>query len=209
METHNIHPSVLIHKTPIGDVHPDPANANTDHDIPGLMAALVFTTTPPNDDSLTAKITPGAAAPQWAIDWLTQWRDILYLNSWGISMDLEAMTGGESDTTAYVNLYPNVLIACMKIKESIPQTLAGLPPERVDYWRKVIIHELLHVYLGRVTDFVDHILVSELSRSAYTIALSTFTREVEPAVELMSHILYELWKKQDGNQSLGSPTLGN
>lgn len=159
----------------------------SDDDMP-LQAVTVVA------QDVIAQTTQEGDVPAWAVACVEEWRGILHLDAWAIRLKLDANPNGEQDTTAFVSIYPNIMTAHITIKDTIPQSLDGLPEGEARFWESVIIHELVHVFIGRITDFVEKDIWPELAPSAQRIASATFTREVEPVVELLASVLYGLKK---------------
>ena len=139
--------------------------------------------------------------PRWVADYMDKWRGLLHLQHWETRTSLSPHPDGDEDTKACVYLYPNVLTAEFTIRDDVPEDLAATKPHEAEDWQKTLIHELLHVFIGRITDFIEKDIWPELSPSARRIAEATLEREVEPVVELMAHILYQLEAKQDEQET--------
>ena len=135
--------------------------------------------------------------PRWVVDYLDKWRGLLHLQHWETQTSLSPHPDGDEDTKACTYLYPNVLTAVITIRDDVPEELTAAGDREAEDWQKTIIHELLHVFIGRITDYLEKDIWPELSPSARRIAEATLEREVEPVVELMAHILYELEAKHE------------
>lgn len=130
--------------------------------------------------------------PAWALACVEEWRSILHLDAWAIRVATHPKPYDEQQTLAFVELYPNIMTAHITIRDSIPASLDGLPDDQARYWESALIHELVHVFIARITDFIEKDVMPELAPGAQRIALATLTREVEPVVELLANVLYEL-----------------
>lgn len=139
-----------------------------------------------------------ATLPDWALACVEEWRSILHLNAWAIRLKTDPCPQYDPETLAYVELMPNIMTAHITIRDSIPASLDGLPEEQVRYWESALIHELIHVFIARVTDFIEKDVMPELAPSARRIAEATLTREVEPVVELLASVLYQLKRDKHG-----------
>lgn len=130
--------------------------------------------------------------PAWAMACVGEWRDILHLKAWAIRVATHPRPYDEQATLAFVELYPNIMTAHITIRDTIPDSLDGLSEGEARYWESALIHELIHVFIARITDFIEKDILPELAPSARRIAEATLTREVEPVVELLASVLYGL-----------------
>lgn len=125
--------------------------------------------------------------PPWANEYLKQWQSILYLDAWIIEASLKDFGGSPS---ALVTVTPDIYKAIMQFDEgSFPETLAGDEGGEI---RTTIIHELLHIFTGRIGDFIEGDLLPQLSPQTREVARQTMTREIEPVIELLSRVLFDL-----------------
>lgn len=150
------------------------------------------------DVDVIGKTANDATLPDWALACVEEWRNILHLNAWAIRVATHPKPYDERETLAFVELYPNIMTAHITIRDSIPASLDGLPEEQARYWESALIHELIHVFIARITDFIEKDVLPELSPSARRIAEATLTREVEPVVELLASVLYQLKRGKHG-----------
>jgi hypothetical protein len=136
--------------------------------------------------------------PAWATAYIAEWKQTLYLHEWTITTELSPHPNDDSNgTKACVTVTPDILFARMEIKDSIPDDLQECGEVEAEGWKKTLIHELLHVKMGRVTEFVNQELIPELAGSAQGMAIKAFRREVEPFVEIMSEVMYRLARRDD------------
>lgn len=136
-----------------------------------------------NEDAMTTD----SNVPKWAMDYINEWRDILYLYEWRLRVNLSPHPDEDASgcTKASVRVWPAVLIAEIEIRDDIPDA-----PDAE--WQKTLIHELLHIRWGRATDMVDNDFLPQLSPGARDIAEKAFEREIEPVIEIMAHVLHGL-----------------
>lgn len=146
------------------------------------------------------KTTVGNATPEWVRECVVEWRDRLLLSHWGIRISTHDAPGGE-DNLAIVELFPEIFRANITLRSDVP----GEPD---DEWQKTIIHEMVHVRLAEISEFVRDDVLPELGPAAERIAGAAFRRALEPTVEALAHTL---WALSVGAQecSVGAPTEDN
>jgi len=131
--------------------------------------------------------------PEWAINCIDYWKQILMLGEWTLRTKVVPRPDNDEQARACVAVHTDTLIADIEIRDDLSQ----------DYdheWELTIIHELLHVRLGRITDFVQRDLIPELASAAQSLAYKSLTREVEPTVELLAAVLLKLRGNYDGKR---------
>lgn len=144
-------------------------------------------------------LLPMKPIPDWITTYVAEWKQILYLHEWTIKTRLSPHPNGDSSgsTKAAVSIYPDILVADIEFRDDAPERLEDCSEADAEEWRKTVIHELLHVKLGRVTELVSQDIIPELAGSAQEMAHKMLRREVEPFVETMSGILYRLKERTD------------
>lgn len=132
-----------------------------------------------------------ATVPNWVTLYLESWRRRLYLFEWEITTEVSPHPDNEPEgVKATVTLYPAVLRAEIVFKDTI-LTAAENDDEARD-WKKTVVHELLHIRLAAITEYVQADVLSELGPAASVLAHKFFIRQVEPTIEIMSEILLQL-----------------
>jgi len=136
-------------------------------------------------------MTTDSNVPKWAMDYINEWRDILYLYEWRLRVNLTPHPDEDASgcTKASVRVWPGPIIAEIEIRDDIPESPT---PDELKEWQITLIHELLHIRLGRITDMVDNHLITELVPAARDMMGKVFEREVEPIIEIMAHVLHGL-----------------
>lgn len=149
--------------------------------------------------NVVAKATPTAdgglkRVPQWVVDCITAWKARLLLHEWETQTMLDPDPGGDGDgdCRASVQLYPDYVTAIIKIRDDVPADLGAADSRTAETWQRDVIHELVHIRLGRLTHLVEDEFLSDYSMSQRQILMRSFRREVEPAVEILASILYSL-----------------
>lgn len=125
------------------------------------------------------------AVPRWVHDYVKDWRDRLLLTPWKIRLRLETIIDGDETILAQVHLFQEVQTANIAFRGDIS-------PEPSDEWQQTILHELMHVRLAEVSEFVRDDIIPELGPTAERVAQAAFRRALEPAVEGLAHVLWAL-----------------
>ncbi|MCB8942563.1 MAG: hypothetical protein H6658_02185 [Ardenticatenaceae bacterium] len=139
--------------------------------------------------------------PKWVVDYLDKWRGMLHLQSWKTETSLSPHPADDKWARACVTVYPDVLTAVLTIRDDVPEDITAVSQQEATEWQQTVIHELIHVFMGRITDFIERDIWPELSPGAQRIAEATLRREVEPVVELMAHILHNMEKPDEQEKS--------
>lgn len=127
--------------------------------------------------------------PQWAADYLSKWQQRLLLQEWEIDARVAASPceDGSGSTLACVRVQPNIFHADIEVLDQIP---GDADEGSRDGWQRVLIHELLHIRIGRLTDHVERDLLPQLAPAARSVAGGVLEREVEPVVDILARILH-------------------
>lgn len=118
--------------------------------------------------------------PEWAQAYANTQADKLLLQEWLIAYCLSPEPAGSSDNLGSCLSLSNVRQATITLRDDIEDS-----PE----WRKTITHELIHVRLAELQDFVVLDLIGELSISAKSVASDVWLKRLEPVVEILARLL--------------------
>ena len=128
--------------------------------------------------------------PQWVTKLIAEWKPRLYLHEWtietSISVDFDA------GTQAQVTLWPNIWHARIEFRDTIPDKLTGISKYEKERWTKVIIHELLHIRMARITEGTVEIMYNQMSMPVRLVMTDAFLNDVVPVVEILTAILYDM-----------------
>lgn len=124
--------------------------------------------------------------PEWVKEEIAKWQGILRLDGWEIKPSVKQFDGCP---VAYAKVLPDVWMVEIVFDENVPDTIEG---DIEGEWRKTIIHELVHVLTARIHYFVEDDVLTQLSPQARDIAVAMFRRELEPVVERVARVLYEI-----------------
>jgi hypothetical protein len=140
--------------------------------------------------------------PKWTNDYIIAWQERLLLGEWKITARLAPEPGGDRDNLASVEVHVDTVIAAIEIRDDCPADLSKVDPETAEYWERGIIHELIHIRLGRI-DAIMQELGLELSGGARQLFTSCLRREIEPATELLARAFHGVAKEEkcDANRN--------
>lgn len=130
--------------------------------------------------------------PQWAEDYLQYWRQILLLQEWQFIISLTAEPLGDAANLAGVTLQPDYNTARIEIRDDIPQDINSAGAIEKYQWKRAILHEVLHIRLGRLTEFVRQEMMNDIQPSLCGLISRQFTGLVESHIEIMTGVLYEM-----------------
>ena len=125
------------------------------------------------------------AAPEWVREYIGEWRDRLLLAHWRIRIQTNDAPAGDDRTLGMVELSPELFTAVITLRSDVPAK-----PD--DEWQRTLIHEMVHVRLAEISEFVRDDVLPELGPAAERIAGAAFRRALEPAVEALAHTLWSL-----------------
>lgn len=126
--------------------------------------------------------------PEWVCPFVAEWKDRLLLYQWAVRLSIDDLErNAYARVRAEAHVYPDVMQAVINVSPDVSD-------EQTDEWARVLIHELLHVLLARPVDFVERDVFPELGEQARRIASATLTREIEPVIDQLSIVLWELHK---------------
>ncbi len=122
--------------------------------------------------------------PDWIAETVRDWQQRLLLHEWQIELSRSPHPDGDASgmTKAQVSVWPDIRLAQIEM-------LDKLPDEYSAEWERTIVHELLHVRLGEITDFVQRVVWPQFADATADILDNQFRRTVEPTVELLARIM--------------------
>ena len=127
--------------------------------------------------------------PQWALDYMSHWKDELHLSGWTIIPALSPRPGGDVGNAGYCVAQPDIVRATLTFRDDITK-------EPHPDWEMTIIHEMVHVSMAGVDNMTRNIITPELGSAAQRLADKAYKAAVEPFVENMAIVLWRL--HQDG-----------
>lgn len=136
------------------------------------------------------------AVPPWLNQYIRAWLERLHLNDWTIKVAIELCVDGDPATRGLCEQYPDTNTACLTFRADIEDT-----PE----WRKVVIHELVHVAHSRIDHAIERAILPELPQSAQQLARQLYHQHVESYVDYLDNTLYKATEALDYPEERGTP----
>jgi len=132
--------------------------------------------------------------PEWVTEYIAEWKRRLYLQEWEIATVLSAHPNGDGsrETNACVELHLDVLQATLEIRDDIPASLDGVDPDTARDWKKIIVHELLHIRVARMITILTTDILPELAPQANSLTHRWLEHEEELLVQIMAQALIDL-----------------
>lgn len=113
-------------------------------------------------------------------------KEMFLLDEWTIQ--LVAVDEFDDNTLIKVILTPDIRHAKIEVP---PEMRVNPKGDYIQEWLKGIIHEMLHIRMGLVTEgVVQRQLKDHKDPDAFW---DTFVSEFEPTVQMLTHIIYDQW----------------
>jgi hypothetical protein len=126
-----------------------------------------------------------AAVPEWLSTEVDYWIDLFNLEGWHIDIVIDRV----------VNDHPNCMGWCERNASYNHATLHfRIDAEDTPEWRKVVLHECLHIAMARVDAFVQDAMMPELDLAAQQIAGVAYTQHVESFVQTMTDACWRFYR---------------
>lgn len=122
------------------------------------------------------------SVPQWLVDRVIMWQELLHLEHWHIRIDLALCVGDDPDNRAQCHQQHHIRMATLTFRADIQDD---------EEWNAHIAHEVLHVAHAQVDEMVES-LIEQLPEQMADYALKQYVNAIEPFVENMSRTLLEL-----------------
>lgn len=116
--------------------------------------------------------------PLWLAHATQYYYQVFNLHEWSVGVTLERILKNDAQGTCQV--YQSTNQAAIVLRSDIQDTRL---------WHYVIIHELMHVKLGRLDEWLEHVIFADYKNP---IALPTYVGFLESYVDAMSVILCDL-----------------
>jgi hypothetical protein len=123
--------------------------------------------------------------PQWLSDFANEWVERLGLSEWQIALKLALVPGDDPDSDGFTVQYPLTNQAVISL---------AADAEDDEYWRIVVIHELLHVAHGRIDQQVEAGVIQEMPAAVQGLAQRTYRNVIEPYTHALATALYHAHK---------------
>lgn len=121
--------------------------------------------------------------PKWVQEFIQTCKTTLRLHPWTIETHLVQCVNRDPDNMAAVWYTPEITHAIIHLRSDMEDT---------DDWRATIWHELVHIKLAPIDQFVrDNLIANALDGVAARIAREQWRQVIEPTVDHLSWALYE------------------
>ena len=117
--------------------------------------------------------------PLWLAHATQYYYQAFNLHEWAVDVSLERVLNA-NDAQGSCQVYQSINQAAIVLRSDIQDTRS---------WHFVIIHELMHVKLGRLDEWLEHVIFADYKNP---IALPTYVGFIESYVDAMSEILCDL-----------------
>lgn len=125
---------------------------------------------------------PAIEIPTWLSTYVSAVADRLGLQSWEIEIKLAYCLLGGPETLATCSQIPNLNSAILTFRADV---------ENNPRWRRIIIHELLHVSHARTDDTVETVIIPSLPYEEQQMARRSYSAAMESFIDRMSRVLAE------------------
>lgn len=119
--------------------------------------------------------------PQWAQDYLEAWMERFFLHGWAVTFQLARVVDDNPDCLGLCERNSNYNQVTITLRDDVEDT-----PK----WRKVIVHELLHIVMARVDAFVQDAILPGMYETSKDIAQRGYTQHVESFIQFLTDSFY-------------------
>jgi hypothetical protein len=128
-----------------------------------------------------------APVPEWVATEVRYWVDIFSLEGWEIDITLDRVVNESGDCMGYCERTARYNHAVLHFRSDIEDT-----PE----WRKVILHECVHIVMARVDAYVEDAVIPQMAESSHHFAAVAYTQHVESFVQMLSASFWRYYRAQ-------------
>lgn len=125
--------------------------------------------------------------PDWIVAEVRYWIDIFNLEGWEIDISLERIVNEHADCMGWCERNARYNHAMLHFRTDIAET---------DAWRKVILHECLHIAMARVDDYVQEAMVPQIAESSQGFAQIVYTQHTESFVQTLTGSFWRYYQEQ-------------
>lgn len=125
--------------------------------------------------------------PDWIVTELRYWIDIFNLEGWDIKARLERIVHDNPNCMAWCERRASYNYAALHIRDDVEDT-----PE----WRKVLLHEMIHVVMARVDSYVQDAVIPEVAESSQRFATVAYTQHVESCTQMLTESFWRYYREQ-------------
>lgn len=128
-----------------------------------------------------------ATVPEGIIKEVRYWIDIFCLESWEVDVVLDRVVNESSDCLGWCERNANYNHARLHLRDDIEDTKE---------WRKVILHECLHIVMARVDAYIQDAVIPNLAEASHDIAGMSYKQHVESFVQMLTHSFWRFYAAQ-------------
>lgn len=132
-------------------------------------------------EQIRLKIEEGL--PAWVEPYTRKWIERFRLYRWRIEICKRRVVDDDPNLAGSVtysyDLSHAVITVCTELEES-------------EYWKGVIVHELLHIYLAGLDDIVERTILPRFEGHAAAAMKQVYKRELEMFINLLDDLLVDL-----------------
>lgn len=134
----------------------------------------------PHDPVAHAEDDGGVAG--WIIAYVQAWKERLDIDHWRVGIQVLTVVNKNPDCLGLCECEPLLRQAMVSLRSDIEET---------GPWKRVIIHELVHVWMNPIDQAVQQI-IDQLPKPVRKLAHRIFRAAKEPLVETLARTLYRL-----------------
>lgn len=132
-------------------------------------------------------MTTNATVPKWIVTEVRYWIDLFNLEGWDIEVGLERVVHDNPRCKGWCERQAAYNRAWLHLRDDIEDT-----PE----WRRVILHECLHIVMARVDTYVQDAVIPGMAESSQHFAGVVYTQHVESFVQALTAAYWRLYREQ-------------
>jgi hypothetical protein len=132
--------------------------------------------------------------PDWITDYIAYWKPLLFLQEWTIKTEIVDKLEHDDDFACIVETDHVYLRAKIKIINTVPQALTNGVISHYDRetWEKNILHELVHIRLARINEFMRECIFNGFSSREASLLNERLRVEDENATVLVTETLFQM-----------------
>lgn len=125
--------------------------------------------------------------PLWIVEEIRYWIDIFNLGHWAVDTILDRVVQDDPDCMGWCERMTSYNHATLHFRDDIEDT-----PK----WRKVILHECLHIVMGRVDAYVQDAVIPGMAESSHDFAGVVYTQLTESFVQMLTDSFWRYYREQ-------------
>jgi hypothetical protein len=126
--------------------------------------------------------------PGWVSSYADMWITRLSLEGWQLTFCLDRVVNDNPACMGLCERKANYNAAVITLRADIEDT---------QEWRKVLLHELLHVAAARVDNYVENAIIPDMYETGQTIARRGYTQHMESHIQNLTDTFYWVTRYRD------------